>query len=162
MNSQSSFSFQLVGAEDCHVIRPLWERLNQQHASYPTPFSSEIAARRFAARLEALRAKGSDWSLRVEIASAIPGGPPIGYCVSSLSSTRVGEVDSLFVSPEYRRRRIASTLLQHALDWLRDGGAVQQRVVVFHANEEAVAFYRRFGFLPRNIELERDVRDHAS
>ncbi|MEQ1854526.1 MAG: GNAT family N-acetyltransferase, partial [Chthoniobacteraceae bacterium] len=78
----------------------------------------------------------------------------MAYCLTSLSPDGVGEVDSLFVAPLYRRSGVGSKLLQRALDWLGDSGAVSQRVVVLHANTEAESFYRRFGFHPRNIELE--------
>lgn len=153
--ARPAISFRLLAPAEFEAIRPLWEQLNQHHASYPTPFAAEIAARSFAARLGALRDKSADERLRVEIAANSPDSPPIAYGVTSLSSSGVGEVDSLFVAPEYRRLGIASTLLQNALDWLRAHGAVSPRVVVFQANDEAVAFYRRFGFHPRNLELER-------
>lgn len=153
--TRPSISLRLLAPDEFETIRPLWEQLNQQHANYPTPFAAEIAARSFEGRLRTLRDKAADERLRIEIASATPDGPPVAYAVATLSASGVGEVDSHFVAPEYRRRGIASALLRNALDWLRAGGAVSPRVVVFQANDEAVAFYRRFGFHPRNLELER-------
>lgn len=148
-------SYHLLAPAELEVIRPLWEQLNQLHAAFPTPFAAEIAARTFDPRLLAFREKATAGRLRVEIARPAPGAAPVAYCVTSLSAEGAGEVDSLFVAPGHRRRGVASALLRSALDWLRAAGAKSQRVVVLQANDEAIAFYRRFGFAPRNLELER-------
>jgi len=146
--------FRLLTADQLDLIRPLWEELNRHHATLPTPFAPEIAARSFESRLQAFRDKAVSGRLRVEVAGAAAGEPPVAYCVASLSPDGVGEVDSLFVAPLHRRTGVGSELLQRALDWLRAAGAVTQRVIVLYANAEAESFYRRFGFHPRNIELE--------
>ena len=155
MSDELPISFRLLAAGEIPVIRPLWEELNQQHADYLTLFAPEIAQRSFEARLAALRDKSARGSLRIEIAETAAAGPPIAYCVATLSPEGMGEVDSLFVAPEYRRRGIASQLMQGALDWLNAEGASSQRVVVFQANAAALEFYKCFGFHPRNVELER-------
>lgn len=151
----ASVSFRELMPAEFHVIRPLWERLNQQHASYDTPFASEIASRPFNDRLSELCDELTAKRLRIEVASIVPDGPPIAYGIASISAEGVGEIDSLFVSPEHRRCGIASSLMTNALKWLRAGGAITQRVEVLHPNAKAVAFYRRFGFEPRNIELQK-------
>ena len=148
-------SYRVLTSDEFDVIRPLWERLNQYHAALPSPFAPEIASRTFETRLKALRHKAGSGSLRIEIASPAMDQPPIGYCITSLSPDGVGEVDSLYVDQANRRLGIASTLMRSALEWLRGSGAISERVVVLCENDEAVAFYRRFGFHPRNIELER-------
>ena len=58
MNDMPSISFRLLASDEFDLIGPLWEELNAQHASYPTPFAPEIAARSLGARLRALRDKG--------------------------------------------------------------------------------------------------------
>jgi diamine N-acetyltransferase len=150
-----SIAFRQLTPHEFHLIRPLWEQLNQQHAAYSTPFAAEITSRSFVERLRTLREKANGERLRIEIASTVPDGPPVAYCITTLSSTGGGEVDSLFVSAEHRRHGIATALMQSALNWLQASGASSQHVVVFHANTEAIAFYQRFGFHPRNVMLER-------
>ncbi|HSH95106.1 MAG TPA: GNAT family N-acetyltransferase [Roseimicrobium sp.] len=149
-----AISYQLLTPDRLDVIRPLWEQLNRHHASLPTSFSKEIAARSFETRLQTFRQKAASGRLRIEIATVGADDPPVGYCITSLASDGAGEVDSLFVAPGWRRIGIATRLLQGALDWLRDSGAATRRVTVLHANDEAGAFYRQFGFHPRNVGME--------
>jgi len=154
-NNRLAVAFSLLAPDNIDVIRPLWEQLNQHHAALSSPFAADIASRAFETRALELQAKAISGKLRIEIAHTAPGTPPVAYCITSLSAERAGEIDSLFVNPDRRRNGIASTLMQRALEWLRDSGAVSQRVTVLHANDEALAFYRRFGFHVRNIELEQ-------
>jgi ribosomal protein S18 acetylase RimI-like enzyme len=152
---EPSVSYSLLTPDEFDVIRPLWEQLNQHHASLPTPFAAEIALRKFEPRRRELCEKAHSDGLRIEVARMAEGSPPVAYGIATLSADGAGEIDSLFVLPECRRMGIASMLMQRALDWLRESGAKCQRVVVLHGNEEALAFYRRFGFSPRNIELQQ-------
>jgi ribosomal protein S18 acetylase RimI-like enzyme len=81
---------------------------------------------------------------------------PQGCFAEKLDAPHVpARIGDLFVAPEFRRLGIAKTLMERALEWLRDSGAVSQRVTVLHANDEALAFYRRFGFEVRSVELEQ-------
>jgi putative intracellular protease/amidase/GNAT superfamily N-acetyltransferase len=154
MRSCPSIFFSQITPEQLDLIRPLWEQLNQHHAALPSPFASGIAACSFDSRLEVLRDKAASGRLRVEIACTSADESPMAYCVASISQDGAGELDSLFVSPSHRRTGVGSALVQRALDWLREAGAVSLRVVVLHDNAEAESFYHRFGFQPRNIELE--------
>ena len=160
MKSDTPLSFSLLTPDQLDVIRPLWEQLNQHHATLPTPFAPEIAARSSASRLQAFRDIAASGRLRVEVAGTGADEPPVAFCVTSLSPDGAGEVDSLYVAPLHRRTGVGSELLRRALDWLHASGAVTQRVTVLHANAEAASFYQRFGFHPRNVEFELLRKTH--
>jgi len=77
------------------------------------------------------------------------GGEP-----NSLRPVRRASLESMFVQPEHRSHRVGEALVQRFLEWARDQGAEQVAVSAFAANDRAIAFYRRIGFVPRSLELE--------
>ena len=105
------------------------------------------------AYFEKLAASGS---LRLDLAFDLEnGGKDVGYCVSSLSPEKSGEIESIFVEETYRSRGIGSALMKTALAWFGEHGSVQNRVSVSDGNEGAGEFYRKFGFYPRMTVLEQ-------
>jgi len=79
----------------------------------------------------------------------------VGYCVSSLSAEKTGEIESIFIEEKYRSQGIGSSLVTRALEWLDTKGSVRNRVSVGDGNEEAWGFYAKFGFYPRMTVLEQ-------
>lgn len=147
--------FGLLSPDAIEVIRPLWEQLTRHHATLPGPFGQQIASRTFDTRVRQLREKAASGGLRIEVARQGPDSPPVAYCITSLSADGTGELDSLFVAPALRRAGLATELVRRALEWLDESGAVSRRVTVLQSNEDTLAFYRRIGFHPRNVELEQ-------
>jgi GNAT superfamily N-acetyltransferase len=94
-------------------------------------------------------------SLRVDLAVDPETGRYIGYCVSSLSREKTGEIESIFVEERYRNLGVGSHLITRALGWLNAGGSVRNRVSVGDGNEDAFGFYQKFGFFPRMTVLEQ-------
>ena len=78
-----------------------------------------------------------------------------GYCVSSLDSEKTGEIESIFVDATYRRTGIGGSLMENALSWMNQEGAVAKIVEVAAGNEKAFGFYGRYGFLPRKTVLKQ-------
>jgi diamine N-acetyltransferase len=79
----------------------------------------------------------------------------VGYCVSSLSQEKTGEIESIFVEKEYRSREIGSALVIRALAWFNEKGSVRNRVAAGTGNERVWDFYKKFGFYPRMMVLEQ-------
>lgn len=71
-------------------------------------------------------------------------GELVGYAMAS-SQGGFGMVLSIAVSPDQRRKGVGTLLMQAALKHL-EGKVNQVRLQVNVTNEEAKAFYRRFGF----------------
>jgi ribosomal-protein-alanine N-acetyltransferase len=55
-------------------------------------------------------------------------------------------IATIATHPQFRRQGIASHLLRHALDYMRDEGAVSSFLEVRESNLAAQELYRRFGF----------------
>ena len=71
-------------------------------------------------------------------------GKIVGYCVCSASG-RLAHVISIGVLREYRRRKVATSLIQESLVQLSPKVS-EVWLEVNTANKEAIRFYERFGF----------------
>jgi GNAT superfamily N-acetyltransferase len=150
----STFAYRVVGEDGLDAVRPLWEKLRAHHSPLLAGFPGAMPPFNFAARKEELVAKSAPGKIRIELVSVAPGAPDIAYCISTVSTDGHGEIDSMFVEEPFRSRGIGSELVRHALAWLASAGASSKMVTVAHANEQALAFYQRFGFHPRTILLQ--------
>jgi len=59
---------------------------------------------------------------------------------------RLGFVDNLAVSRDFRRLGIGRALMQEAQRWALERGATEIELNVFEFNESAIAFYRSLGY----------------
>ena len=79
----------------------------------------------------------------------------VGYCVSSISPDKEGEIDSLFVETKYRSLGIGKELMNRALDWMENEGVERKIIMLAAGNEDTLPFYEKHGFIPRSIILEQ-------
>lgn len=102
----------------------------------------------------------SDSSL-VLVAEA--GGESVGYLVgyvtqpSSVRPVKVVVLESMFVNRSERRGGIGNQLVDAFLLWSQKKEAQRTSVIAFASNESAIRFYRRCGFEPHTVTLERSV-----
>lgn len=89
-------------------------------------------------------------------------GEPEGLCVVRalhrpplFAETERGEVESLVVRPEARRRGAGRALAEAAFAWLRARGLARVEVQVAAENGEGRAFWRALGFGPAMDVLSR-------
>jgi GNAT superfamily N-acetyltransferase len=150
-----TIAYRVVGEDRFEAIRPLWEKLRAHHSPLFSRFSDARPPFIFELRKQEIIAKSAGGKIRIELVSIGADGADIAYCVSTVTANGLGEVDSMFVEERFRNRGIGSQLIRHALDWMMSMGASSNVVAVAHANEEALAFYKRFGFHPRTILLQQ-------
>ncbi len=79
----------------------------------------------------------------------------VAYCVSTINSQRVAEVDSIYVREEYRSLGIGDQLMKRSLEWMDEKGAKRKKILVTAGNQDALSFYQRYGFKPRRVILEQ-------
>ena len=83
---------------------------------------------------------------------ALDEGEVVGY-IAGHATTRhgcAGEVQYLYVTPAFRRRRVATTLLRSLAAWFNDGGIRRACVNVNIESPEAAPFYHHLGAVPLN------------
>ncbi len=157
--TESSFSYREFGPEGLDAIRPMWEKLKAYHAAMSRHFGGAIAKRTFAMRHAELLSKGHQGMLRVDVARVASTGDDAGLCISTVSAEGEGEIDVLFVEEPYRGRGVGTTLMRRALAWLDEQNVKRKGLAVLAENDEAITFYRRFGFHLRAVWLQTIAED---
>jgi len=141
---------QLLGS-----IALLWKELNQHHLNLSKDFKQYYQQLTFEKRKTSLLEKMKGGKIRVDIAVDHETGQNVGYCVSSISQCKSGEIESIFVAVSYRGLGVGDSLLRKALEWMDEEGAESKVVEVGAGNEEAFGFYARYSFLPRKTVLKQ-------
>ena len=152
------FIYREVGVSQIDGVRPLWEELNTHHALLLQRFGDELRQRTFESRKQELLAKAKGAQLKIDLVNMASGGAPLAYCISSISAGNVAEIDSIFVKESSRGSGIGTELMNRALAWLDASGATSRIISIAYGNDDAQAFYARFGFYPRSVLLQQDKR----
>jgi ribosomal protein S18 acetylase RimI-like enzyme len=137
------------------LIKPLWQQLVEHHKARSPIFYNDYAKMTFATRKKQLLEKSRGNNIRIDLARDENLGEFVGYCVSTISEERQGEIDSIYIKPDYRRFGIADNLMKRALHWMDEQLITKRILVVGAGNEEVLGFYSKYGFHPRNIVLEQ-------
>jgi GNAT superfamily N-acetyltransferase/quercetin dioxygenase-like cupin family protein len=139
------------GSDGLSGIETLWNQLSEHHVSRARNFAEIIKGRAFAERCQEILSTGTD--LLVQTAYQGSEERPVGFCISSVKPAGGGEIDSIFVEPQFRSLGIGSTFMDHACTWMREKGITEIGVNVCEGNEEMFRFYQRFGFSLRRHYL---------
>lgn len=152
---QPAVLYTIAGITEINLIRPLWEQLNDHHHANARAFRDVYSAWGFDDRKAFFEGLATSGQFRIDLASDPVSGRHVGYCASSFSPHRDGEIESVFVEAGFRTQGIGSVLVSRALQWFEEEGAVRVWVSVADGNESAFPFYRKFGFYPRMTVLEQ-------
>src|SRR5437764_7637380 len=131
--SEERVEFRRLELRDLNSIEAI------ERASYPTPWSRSM----FAGEL----AKPSSLSVG---AFEPATGELLGYLIIS-RYVDAWHVMNVAVAPEYRRRKIASMLLDHLFELTAGEGRRGYTLEVRVSNDVAIRLYDRAGFQPRGI-----------
>jgi len=69
-----------------------------------------------------------------------------------------GELNEIYVVPEWRRKGVGKVLMLHAHNWFKEKGVSTIRVEALASNKAALAFYQKHGFKPWYISLEKSLQ----
>jgi len=147
------YEIHAAGPEETHRIEKLWEQLRVCIISRNKMFSGQMRKVRFHDRKNDLLEKNTDRLIRIFFAVDTLSGDDIGYCYCSVAPGSYGEIESIFVCDEARNRGIGTTLMVHALTWMKEEGCTDIRVHVTVGNEDVLPFYQKFGLHPRQYIL---------
>ena len=124
-------------------IEPLWLELNAHHKEKSVNFKDHFFSFSFSERSKSLLAKEA-----LVIFAARVDSEFVGYCIAS-SDRVAGEIDSLYIKPQFQGASLGARLTEAAMSWLSERGCSQITVAVADGNEAAIPFYEKFGFRKR-------------
>lgn len=145
----------ITDQRDLDLIGPLWEKLNEHHRVRSPHWADFHAHQTFDLRKKGLLEKSSVGALRIDIARDGNTGAIIGYCVSTVTEKKEGEIESIFVEKDYRRCGIGDNFMKKAMAWMDSLSVADadRKIVVAAGNEEAFIFYSKHNFVPRGTTL---------
>jgi len=80
------------------------------------------------------------------------GGALVGHCICSVRD-ETGELDSIYMEPEYRGQGVGRKLAESGLAWLKQQGCRYIDVLVAGGNEAVLPLYEKLGFCVRGTVL---------
>lgn len=86
-------------------------------------------------------------------------GRAVGYLAgyvrpaNSYHLVKTAELESMYIHADYRSQGVGTALAQHFLQWAGNKGAKATTVTAYAANEKAVAFYQKLGFVSKSMVL---------
>jgi len=70
---------------------------------------------------------------------------------------KIGHIGAVYVTPEYRRRKVAAALMKEALKWLKSSKIEYVDLNVVIQNEASVAAWIALGFKPLQINMIQKI-----
>jgi len=139
---------EVLKKEQIDAIKPLWEALNKHHERQSVHFKKRFQKFSFETRKAALLSKG-----KIYILTAREKEKLIGYCISC-KTHQEGEIESLYVDPDYRKTGIGRQFIRDSIKWLENQNVDEIILKVAAGNEQVVDFYRNFGFEISTLKLK--------
>lgn len=111
-----------VDSKEIDIIEPLWIKLRAYHHELSKHFPDRYIESKFKMRKKELLDKSINSHLKIDIVKYRDTEETIGYCISSISDKKNGEVDSIYIEEEYRSIGIGAHLIKRALNWMDEKG----------------------------------------
>ena len=127
------------------LIQPLWEQLNLVHLDKSVYFKSKYERFTFNQRIESINKKAQKGIIKLDMLLDKDTGSYVGYCLSSIEDN-LGEIESIYIENKYRKLGLGFKLMKSALKWFEEHEVTNVSIGVAYGNNEALPFYRSFGF----------------
>lgn len=145
-------------AQGLELIGSLWQQLHEHHKQRNKHFPEYYDMMNWEKRKQELLEKAVKGKIYIDLAWDVDTGKTVGYCVSTISESSVGEIDSIFILEDYRRSGIGDNFMKKALERMDNQSVMWKMLTVAGGNEEVFGFYSRFGFYPRFTMLAQEKR----
>ena len=107
------FQFQVGSIELLPYCQNLWELFIENQIQNAGEMADGIAAYLQSQRDGGLLAKANDGKLHIQLVYTSNHHEPIGFCITSLSSDRLGKVKDLYVLDQYQGNNLGTKLMQN-------------------------------------------------
>ena len=140
-----------ITREEIGTIKHLWLKLNDIHHRKSVHFKDFYAAFTFEKRTAKFKDLPEE---KIFIEVVEHDRKPVGYCISTIDDKQIGEIDSLYIEEEYRKKGLGEKLTLNSIAWFRAQGCGRIVVAVSSGHESVFPFYEKHGFYPRLTYLE--------
>jgi len=141
--------------EGLDLVAALWQKQHEYHRALSQHFAGRLDRMTFDLRKRGLLDKSREGAMRIDLARDMDTGELVGYCISTVYGDRQGEIESIYIEPDYRGSGIGDKLMKRALRWMDEYPVDRKVLAVGAGNEEVFAFYSRYNFYPRTTILEQ-------
>lgn len=127
------------------LIQSLWEKLNLVHLEKSVYFKIKYENFTFNKRIESINKKAQKGIIKLDMLLDKDMGSYVGYCLSSIEDN-LGEIESIYIENKYRKLGLGVKLMTSALKWFEEHEVTNISIGVAYGNDEALPFYKSFGF----------------
>lgn len=145
--------YRSIGIDQVDLIQPFWEKLKSHHVAIAGRFASDLENYYFPQRKAGLVEKSEKGEVHIDVVTLVGSGECVAYFIASITHDKFGELDSAYVEEEWQGQGIGTRLMERALAWLDEKGAVEKKLVILDANKRVVSLYKRFGFYPKTTTM---------
>lgn len=137
------------------LIQPLWEKLNLVHLDKSVYFKNKYEKFTFNQRIESINKKAQMGIIKLDVLLDKETEDYVGYCLSSIEDN-FGEIESIYIESKYRKLGLGGKLMTSALKWFEEHEVANISIGVAYGNDEALPFYKSFGFNIASYVLKRN------
>jgi ribosomal protein S18 acetylase RimI-like enzyme len=134
------------GAAELDLIQPLWEKLSRFEGNMSARLKEYFYHRPFSKKKADILKTTASGALKIDLVRPSESDQVVAYCISTVSKTKIGSIESIYLEPEYRKQGLGRILFQRSLDWMQNLGIEKRQLWVVYENESAIRFYHLFGF----------------
>lgn len=158
---QGAWTLRAVTAADFSTVRELENQLLAFHAQRRGDVFQYREDHYTEAAFHAMVDPAENICLLAEV-----DGLPAGMCLSKVTdparlpmfrSRRVCMIEDLAVHPAFRRRGLATALVEETRRRARAAGCESYQITVWACNREAASLYEALGFTPQRTVLEQEL-----
>jgi ribosomal protein S18 acetylase RimI-like enzyme len=133
-------------AADLDLVQPLWEKLSRFEGNMSPRLKEYFYHRPFSKKKADILKITASGALKIDLARPRESDQVVAYCISTVSQTKIGSIESIYLEPDYRKQGLGRILFQRSLDWMENLGIEKRQLWVVYENEPAIRFYQLFGF----------------
>lgn len=137
-----------INFDEIHLIENLWEQNRQYHEWTSEHFSHRYKGLKFEERMVGFELMKTE---HIKITVAIEDKMTIGYCLSVIENG-IGELATLHVLHDKRKKGIGQRLVDVHLEWLKSS-CKEIKVTVSQENSQTISFYKNLGFYSNALEM---------
>ena len=135
-----------IGFNQINRSKPLWQGLNALHHECSVNFKERYQTLTFEKRMEDIEYKSRIGEVKIYLLKKNNEENAIGFCICSMAAGK-GVLDSIYIANAYRKQGCGGRLIEKALQWFDENNISDISIDVVYANDEALPFYERYGFL---------------